>query len=148
MDGFERRVFGGAVAQLGNARETLVRVPTSNPVLIGANPSEVFRCDARAGKQWSGLVPFPVSWALPDDALHCDRSVRRVLLVTPIPPVHAIAGTHWNKRGRASVLLWCQAIRNCQQKRLALIPADAASEGLWGEYKREARAVWRVARRA
>lgn len=147
-DGFARCVFGAAVAQSGNACETLVNVPTSNPVLIGANPGEVFRCDARTGKQWSGLVPFPVCWALPEDALHCDRSVRRVLLVTPIPPVPAKAPTHWNKRQRASALLWCQAIRDCQQKRLALMPADEASEDLWREYKGEARAVWRTARRA
>lgn len=148
VDGFMRRVFGAAVAQSGNACETLVNVPTSNPVLIGANPGEFFRCDARSGKQWSGLVPFPVCWALPEDALHCDRSVRRVLLVTPILPVHAIAGTYWNKRRRASVLLWCQAIRDCQQKRLTLMPTNAASEDLWREYKREARAVWRAVRRA
>lgn len=145
---FTRRILGAAVSLSSDARETLVNVPTSNPVLIGAIPGEVFRCDARAGKQWSGVVPFPVCWALPEDALHCDRCVRRVLLVRPIPPVRANAAAHWNKSGRAIVLLWCQAIRDCQQKRLELMPADAASEDLWRKYKEEARGVWRAARHA
>jgi hypothetical protein len=144
--GFSRRVCGAVAAGAGNAHDTLVSVPTSNSVLIGANPGEVFRCDRRPGKLWTGFVPFSVCWALPEDALHCDRSLRRVLLIRPLAPVHSIVPRFRKMSASARVLQWCHAIRDCQRKGLALSPTDAVSEQLWSEYKREARAVWRVAR--
>lgn len=145
-DSFSRRVSGAAVAGAEKANEILISVPTSNPVLIGANPGEVFRCDKRPGRQWTGLVPFAVCWALPEDALHCDRRLRRVLLVKPIAPVHSVVWRYRRKSASASILQWCHAIRDCQRKGLTLSPADESSEPLWREYKREARAVWRAAR--
>jgi hypothetical protein len=144
--GFSRRVCGAVVAGSGNAHGTLVSVPTSNSVLIGANPGEVFRCDRRPGKLWTGFVPFPVCWALPEDALHCDRSLRRVLLIRPLAPVHSIVPRFRKVSVSAAVLQWCQAIRDCQRKALALSSADAVGEQLWREYRREARALWRAAR--
>jgi hypothetical protein len=143
---FSRRVCGAVAAGADNAHGTLVSVPTSNSVLIGANPGEVFRCDRRPGKLWTGFVPFRVCWALPEDALHCDRSLRRVLLIRPLPPVHYIVRRFRKMSVSARVLQWCHAIRDCQRKRLALSPADAASEQLWREYRCEAKAVWRAAR--
>ena len=145
-DGSSRRVCGAVAAGADNARSTLVSVPTSNSVLIGANPGEVFRCDRRPGKLWTGFVPFPVCWALPEDALHCDRSLRRVLLMNPLPPVHLIMRRFAKMTASARVWQWCDAIRDSQRKGLALSPADAVSEQLWREYRREARAVWRAAR--
>lgn len=145
-DGFSRRVSGAVVAGAGNAHGIVASVPTSNPVLIGANAGEVFRCDKRPGKQWTGLVPFAVCWALPEDALHCDRRLRRVLLVKPIAPVHSVVWKYRRKSASGSILQWCHAIRDCQRKRLVLSPAGEASEQLWREYKREAKAVWRAAR--
>lgn len=146
-DGFARPVCGAAVVPSSAVQETLVSVPTSNPVLIGANAGEVFRCERRPGKRWSGLVPFAVCWALPEDALHCDRSLRWVLLVNPVPPVQTVWLPSGKKTARTSILLWCQAIRDCQQKGLAVAPADGACEELWRQYKQKAKAVWRTARR-
>lgn len=144
---FPRGSVCGAVAtRASNAPETLTSVPTTNPVLIGANRGEIFRCDVRPGKQWTGFVPFPVCWALPADPLHCDRSLRRVLLITPVPPVHSVMSGSTKVRVASSVLQWCYAIRDCQRKRLALSPGDTTSEQLWKEYTREAKAVWRAAR--
>jgi hypothetical protein len=143
---FSRRVCGAVAAGAGSARDTLVSVPMSNPVLIGANPGEIFRCDRRPGKLWAGFVPFLACWALPDDVLHCDRSLRRVLLMTPLPPVHSIVRRFRKMNVAARVLQWCLAIRDCQRKGLALSPADVVSEQLWREYKQEARALWRAAR--
>jgi len=145
-DDSSRRVCGAVAAGADNAHGTLVRVPTSNSVLIGANPGEVFRCDRRPGKLWSGFVPFPVCWALPEDALHCDRSLRRVLLIRPLAPVHSIVPRFRKMSVSAAVLQWCQAIRDCQRKGLALSSADAVGEQLWREYRRESRALWRAAR--
>jgi hypothetical protein len=145
-DGFSRRLNGAAIVGAGNAHEIVTSVPTANPVLIGANPGEVFKCDKRPGRQWTGLVPFAVSWALPEDALHCDRRLRRVLMVNQIAPVHSVVWRYRRKSASASILQWCHAIRDCQRKGLALSPADEARERLWREYKREARAVWRAAR--
>jgi hypothetical protein len=144
--GLSRRVCGAVAMGGGNARDTLVSVPTSNSVLVGANPGEVFRCDRRPGKLWTGFVPFRVCWALPEDALHCDRSLRRVLLIEALPPVHWIVRRFRKTSLSAGVLQWCQAIRDCQRKGLAVEPADAANKQLWREYRREARAVWRAAR--
>jgi len=140
------QVYGAAVAETNNAREALISVLTSNPVLLGANPGEVFRCDKRPGKQWTGVVPFPVCWALPEDALHCDRSLRRVLLVNPIAPIHSTTRYGKTAARAGGVLQWCHAIRDCQRKGLALSPGDGATEQLWRSYTREARALWRAAR--
>lgn len=140
------QVYGAAVAETSNAREGLISVPTSNPVLVGANPGELFRCDKRPGKQWTGPVPFPACWALPEDALHCDRSLRLVMLVNPIAPIHCTIWRYRKTVAPAGVLQWCHAIRDCQRKGLALSPENAATEQLWRSYVREARAVWRAAR--
>lgn len=145
-DDSSRRVCGAVAAEVGNGHDTLVTVPTSNPVLIGANPGEVFRCDRRPGKLWTGFIPFRVSWALPEDALHCDRSLRRVLLMNPLSPVHSIMPTCRKMSVSTRVFQWCQAIRDCQRKGLALSPADPVSEQLWREYRREAKALWRAVR--
>lgn len=139
------RVFGAGVAGI-ESYETLIRAPTSNPVLVGANPGEVLWCDTRPGRYWVGPVPFPVVWALPEDAMHCDRSAWRVVLVKPIPPAHSIVRREPRKGAQTRVIQWCQAIRDSNKKRLALWPADAGSEELWKAYAREARAIWRAAR--
>lgn len=146
---FPRGVVCGAVALRGGASdgaETLTSVPTTNPVLIGAKAGEIFGCDARPGKQWSGFVPFPVCWALPMDPLHCDRSLQRVLLVKPVAPDRCVASKSTGRAAPSSVLQWCYAIRNCQRKRLAVSPDDAASERLWKEYAAVAKTIWRAAR--
>jgi hypothetical protein len=140
-------VCGAAVMHLSNAPEILVSVPTANPVLVGAHPGEIFRCDARPGTVWTGFVPFPVCWALPEDPLHCDRSLRRVVLVTPIRTVRRVVTKTVKKRQLSQVLQWCQAIRDCQRKRLEQLPGDGASKDLWKEYAREAKAVRRTMRR-
>jgi hypothetical protein len=139
-------ICGATVMQVSSAPETLASVPTANPILIGANPGEIFRCETRPGKQWTGFVPFPVCWALPQDPLHCDRSLRRVLLITPISPVHTVMSRTMKKRLPSSALQWCYAIRDCQRKRLAPSPDDVASGQLWKEYTREAKTVWRTTR--
>jgi hypothetical protein len=131
-DGSSRRVCGAVVAGGDNADGTLVNVPTSNSVLIGADPGEIFRCDRRPGKLWTGFVPFPVCGALPEDALHCDRSLRQVLLINPLPPVHLMVRRFTKTSASARVLQWCHAIRDSQRKGLVASRCGerAALEGI------------------
>jgi hypothetical protein len=67
-----------------------IAVPTSNPVLIGANPGEIEVCTRRADVRAGECVGFPwfePIWAIPADSLHCDKRVARVQLVGPALPV-------------------------------------------------------------
>jgi hypothetical protein len=125
---------------------SLISVPTSNPILIGAKPGEIFRCDSRPGTQWMGFVPFPVSWALPADPLHCDRSVRKVLMVNVMNP---FLGTIWGRSGNPvpkKVLQWCHALLDCRRKGLAVSPGDAEICQLWRDYATEAKRIRRMSR--
>jgi hypothetical protein len=140
-------VCGALVTRESNTEkpESLLSVPTSNPILIGAKPGEIFRCDARPGAQWMGFVPFPVSWALPSDPLHCDRSARKALLVNAINPSR---GTMRRFRDPItnSVLHWCYAILDCRRKGLAVSPGDGESRQLWSDYMTEAKRIRRMSR--
>ncbi len=133
-------------SEKNGTQETLITVPTTNPILIGAIPGQIFRCDARPGRQWSGFVPFAACWALPADPLQCDRSVRRVLLIRQVSPAQGRLGRPSKNSIRRNILQWSYAIRDCQRKRLPVSPDNAVSEGLWREYTAAARATWRAAR--
>ena len=141
-------VCGAFVTREGKTEDSgsLISVPTSNPILIGAKPGEIFRCDSRPGTQWMGFVPFPVSWALPADPLHCDRSVRKVLVVNVMDPFR---GTIWGRSGNPvpkNVLQWCHVLLDCRRKGLAVSPGDAEICQLWRDYATEAKRIRRMSR--
>ena len=133
-----------------------VVVPASNPILIGASPGEIEICtprnDVRAGL-CVGFPWFEPIWAIPADALHCDKRTARVLLIgSPQPvaegeqqpntrPGERRARFHRGRSGGA--LGWCAAILTAGRKGLQTEPSRIEIADLWTTYKRCARAIRR-----
>jgi hypothetical protein len=127
----------GALVQLPpeEAGRTAFTVPMSNPLLIGAEPGQVFRCSARSVAVWKGFVPFDVVWALPAQPLTCNKKTARILQFADKPLMPRRAGTR--------PLVWCIAILDASRKGLRIEGGSAESAERWSEYKKTARSIWR-----
>lgn len=117
-------------------RNRIFTVPMSNPLLLGAEPGQVFRCSHRNVAYWQGFVPFEVVWALPAQPLICDKKTSRILRFSGAP----IAPANRNAR---QPLGWCSAILNASRKGLRIECASPDSMAQWIEYKKAARNIWR-----
>jgi len=130
-------------------------VAASNPILIGARPGEIEICRPRGDVRARLCVGFPwfePVWAIPADALHCDKRTARVRLIGPPQPVAECdqqASTRPGGRGarhRArgwGADAWCTAIRTAGRKGLQTEPSRAEIADLWKTYKRYARGLRR-----
>jgi hypothetical protein len=127
-----------------------IQVPPSNPVLVGAQPGEVFfaqrRRDVR-GAQCLGLPPFDPVWALPAQPLHCDKRTNRILLVEEPMAVRDDAGERLPAAGGRDRERWCRVILDASRKGLEVEPASPATQELWRAYKQRARSLWKLLRR-
>jgi hypothetical protein len=114
-------------------------VPMSNPLLLGAEPGQIFRCSSRSVKNWKGFVPFDVVWALPALPYICDKKTARIIQFAQVPLALP-------QSPKQPVLPWCAAILEASRKGLRI--EDGSPEGtvLWKEYKKAARNIWRAAR--
>jgi hypothetical protein len=134
-------------------------VPASNPVLIGASPGEIEICTPRSDVRTGLCVGFPwfePIWAIPANALHCDKRTARVLLIGPPQPVAAgeqqptarpgVRRARF-QRGRSwGAHAWCEAILTAGRKGLQTEPSRAEIADLWEAYKRSAKALRRSGR--
>jgi hypothetical protein len=129
--------FCGALVHLPveDAGRPAVTVPMSNPLLIGAEPGQVFRCSARTVALWRGFVPFDVVWALPAQPLTCNKKTARILQFADKPLMPHRAGTR--------PLVWHSAILDASRKGLRIEGGSAESVERWSEYKKTARSIWR-----
>jgi hypothetical protein len=131
-------------------------VPASNPVLIGAGPEEIEICTPRSDVRAGLCIGFPwfePIWAIPADALHCDKRTARVLLIGSPQPVaegeqqpSARPGERRARfhRGRTrGAHAWCEAILTAGRKGLQTEPSRAEIADLWKAYKRSAKALRR-----
>jgi hypothetical protein len=127
----------GALVQLPpeEAGRPAFTVPMSNPLLIGAEPGQVFRCSARSVAVWRGFVPFDVVWALPAQPLTCSKKTARILQFAYKPLMPRRAGTR--------PFVWCSAILDASRKGLRIEGGSAESAERWSEYKKTARNIWR-----
>lgn len=128
-------------------------VAASNPILIGARPGEIAVCTPRGDVRAGFCVGFPwfePIWAIPADALHCDKRSARVLLIGS--PVAVDRGDQQpSRRGRAArrralacgSRAWCEAICAAGRKGLQTEPSGAEIADLWMGYKHYARALGR-----
>jgi hypothetical protein len=130
----------GALVQLPpeEAGRPAFTVPMSNPLLIGAEPGQVFRCSARSVALWRGFVPFDVVWALPAQPLTCNKKFARILQFADKPLMPLRAGIR--------PLVWCSAILDASRKGLRIEGGSAQSAERWTEYKKTARSIWRSRR--
>ena len=137
---FSEAVICGASVQL--PPEEIGRqpftVPMSNPLLLGAEPGQVFRCSSRNVAVWRGFVPFDVVWALPAQPLISNKKTARILQFSDKPLLPSRAG--------ARPLVWCNAILDASRKGLRIDGGSAESAVRWAEYKKTARNIWRSRR--
>lgn len=137
----------------GNRRHVLT-LPGTNAVILGAEPGQIEFCRIRRDLNNPIAVAFPAFepiWAVPADALHCDKRFHRVLLIgSPIPPRQTEGelsrhdASSPSRRERVAVRQlqsWCQAILDTSRKGLTTDPESAAA--VWQVYAREARRIWR-----
>lgn len=129
-------VCGPLIALRPEARGLLFTVLMSNPLLLGAEPGQVFRCSHRNVAHWQGFVPFEVVWALPAQPLVCDKKTSRVLCFSSTPVAPA-------KRNARPSLDWCNAILDASRKGLRIEGGSPGSAAQWIEYKKAARNIWR-----
>lgn len=120
-------------------RGRIFTVPTSNPLLLGAEPGQIFRCSHRIGATWQGFVPFEVVWALPAQPLMCDKTTARILFYSSAPTAAV-------KRNASLALSWCTAILDACRKGLCIESGFPDSAARWIEYKKAARNIWRSIR--
>lgn len=113
-------------------------VPMSNPLLIGAELGQIFRCSQRNVARWKGFVPFDVVWAMPANPLHCDKKTARILQFADAPFVSS------KSRSKAA-LKWCSVVLDASRKGLQIDNGSPESIARWREYKKAARTIWRAA---
>jgi hypothetical protein len=88
---------------------------------------------------------FAPVWALPQQALLCDKRVSRILLVGQAVGPSATVPLRCQHGNRARALEpWCRLILDAGRKGLAVEPASASE--LWRQYKHHARNLWRKTR--
>ncbi len=142
-------ICGACTLPQNEARCHQVRVPVHNPVLVGAVPGQIFRCDLRPDVRADSLlafVPFAPVWALPLDSLHADKRTAGIFLAgTP----QRVRPTQINVTGRKAVpalAAWCAAINDAGRKGLPLATEEKDAPTLWQEYRRAAKQLWRKMR--
>jgi hypothetical protein len=121
------------------ANRRVVTVPMSNPLLIGAEPGQIFRCSLRSVATWKGFVPFDVVWALPAHPLISDKKTARILQIAKVPLALP-------KVPARPALGWSIAILDASRKGLRLENSSPEAAVLWRQYRKTARNIWRSAR--
>jgi hypothetical protein len=120
-------------------RRRIFSVPMSNPLLLGAEPGQIFRCSPRSVKSWKGFVPFDVVWALPAQPYICDKKTARIIQFAQAPLALPPSP-------KQPVFAWCAAILEASRKGLQIENASSDRTVLWKAYKKAARDIWRAAR--
>ena len=136
----------GATVHYGDDSAVHLMVPVSNPVVLGANPGEVFLCAQRSDVRSERIfasVPFEPVWALPADAAHCDKRTARVVLLSRALSVPKVAAPRYDAHSRRAIQRWCAAISDAGRKGLKVaIMSDEAAQR-WTEYRTLAHALRR-----
>src|SRR6185369_16081694 len=82
-------VCGARVESAPSFKSVPITVPASNPLLIGAEPGQIFLCPSQPGLEWTVFPRFEPVWALPADPLRCNKKRCRVVLLAHRHPLVA-----------------------------------------------------------
>jgi hypothetical protein len=118
----------------GGAGRRIITVPMSNPLLLGAQPGEIFYCSSRSVARWKGFVPFDVVWALPAYPLVSNKTTARILQLAAAPVVAPRVRTD-------STVRWSSAILDASRKGLRIEAGSSDSATIWSQYKKVARSI-------
>jgi hypothetical protein len=138
----QSHICGPLVSITSGTATRLFAVPMSNPLLLGAEPGQIFHCSPRKVSRWKGFVPFDVVWALPKHPLLCSKETSRILHFGDLP----VSNMSANRPNSKAVLEWCNAILNASRKGLRIDDGSPETTARWREYKKAARTIWRAAR--
>jgi hypothetical protein len=127
-----------------------VVVPTSNPVVVGSKPGEIFHCwqrpDIRPGV-CLGFVGFDPVWALPSEPLRCDKRTARILFFgKAIPVCTLVQQRNLNRQEKDLLRVWSSVITAAGMKGLKPEPSTTETADLWRGYRRHAKAIKRSLR--
>lgn len=142
-------ICGASMCQLDAVRRRQVRVPATNPLLIGARPGEIYCCHVRGDIRCEALlamVSFDPVWALPPDPAHVNKQAVRVLLLHPRDPQNDIRLPSPKISANRKLVAWIAAIRDAGCKGLRLKPEDDHSKLLWQRYRAVAKQLRRMMR--
>jgi hypothetical protein len=142
-------ICGASIHHVAGAKWRQVRVPVSNPVLVGARLGEVFYCAMRTDARCdflTVLAPFDPVWALPRDPAHVDKRTARIVLLQPAEPVIARELPSGKRRVSYALRSWVAVINDAGRKNLELSSTDDDANGLWRRYRTAAKQLWRKMR--
>ncbi len=142
-------ICGAGTYSIGGARGYQVRVSTTNPLLVGALPGELFRYRARRSLRNHAVVisaPFAPVWALPADPSHADKRFARIVLLNPAEPRLSVDGTCGKRVVDRALRAWIEAINDAGRKRLLVAGTSEETTGLWQRYRIAAKQLWRKTR--
>jgi hypothetical protein len=132
-------ICGASVCQLDATRRIQVRIPASNPVLVGARPGEVFYCYVRHDLRCESVlavVPFVPVWALPANPIHANKQSAYIMLCDPSEPeqidIRTLTGCRETRR---SLVTWIGIISEANSKGLRLVSNDEHARVLWRHYR-------------
>src|SRR5260370_31466873 len=134
---FNQAYICGPLVCARDASKVLLSVPMTNPLLIGAEPGQVFRCPSRSVSVWKGYVPFDPVWALPSQPLICDKKTARIIQLNDARVVNKGA-----KPKRTPT--WCNALLGASRKGLTLQSGSLEAKAPLCQYSRLARNIRRA----
>jgi hypothetical protein len=139
-------ICGASTHRTDGARWRQVRIPAANPLLVGAQPGEIFCCQARQDVRSEtilAMVPFTPVWALPIDPVHADKHSARLVPLDSLEPVPAVKQSNRNRRVNDAVWRWVTVVNDAGRKQLALSAESDEAKGLWRRYRAVAKQLWR-----
>lgn len=135
--------------RIDGARWQQVRIPVANPLLIGAQPGEVYCCNTRSDVRCETIltmVPFAPVWALPLNPARADKRSARILLFNPKEPAANAATPKGKRSTNQRILNWISAVREAGCKGLKLAPDTEPGTALWRQYRDTAKQLRRKMR--
>lgn len=114
-----------------------VRIPVSNPVLVGARPGEIFRSQTHHNVRSQiifTLAPFSPVWALPEDALHSDKRTTRIVMLNAAPPITTDDQASRKRDIKRALRKWVAAINDARYKQLSFAEESLTAKALWRQY--------------
>jgi len=147
--GIGATICGASIYLTDSRHWRQVRVPATNPLLIGSRPGEIFCCRAHhdvRSETILALVPFTPVWALPIDPIHADKRSSRLLLLDSLAPISTADHANRNRNRERALRAWIAAIKDAGRKQLALARESEDAKTLWRRYRALAKQLWRKMR--
>ncbi len=139
-------ICGAGLYHMTDAPWHQVRVPTTNLLVIGARPGEIFNCTAQRDVRSEtilALIPFRPVWALPIDPVHSDKRLTRIILLNFIEPTSTARDKSKGRNIESTLKEWAAAINGARRKQLRIADAGEDVQSLWRRYGNVAKRLWK-----